>query len=230
MRPSRLPRRSVVLFRYPRLKPPPFRRADFIPAICGTSVSATSATVPEWSRSDVPPTRPGTPPVRLAVRVLWLSAGQNSPSQGRCRGLLQAPTLDASFSRRVSGLSVRKANPPALAGGCLVSATAGAAPLPDASWQVPAVRASGRHADRSESAWSARRQARIAVFARSAHCEPIPTRHWAGTFPFSHCPIGPITYSSSSPTNPIETNWFGRRLSLPPLRSLRQASPVTLAS
>ncbi|MDH4216747.1 MAG: hypothetical protein OEV23_07655, partial [Gallionella sp.] len=27
---------------------------------------------------------------------------------------------DASFSRRVSGLSVRNSNPPALAGGCLV--------------------------------------------------------------------------------------------------------------
>jgi hypothetical protein len=30
------------------------------------------------------------------------------------------PDWDASFRRRVSGLSVRNSNPPALAGGCLV--------------------------------------------------------------------------------------------------------------
>ena len=34
--------------------------------------------------------------------------------------LVHVADTDASFSRRVSGLSVRNSNPPALAGGCLV--------------------------------------------------------------------------------------------------------------
>ena len=39
-----------------------------------------------------------------------------SAQRCKCRGI----ECDASFSRRVSGLSVRNSNPPALAGGCLV--------------------------------------------------------------------------------------------------------------
>lgn len=42
-----------------------------------------------------------------------------SPTSGRGE-LIAKSAQDTSFSRRVSGLSVRNSNPPALAGGCLV--------------------------------------------------------------------------------------------------------------
>lgn len=73
--------RSPRLSRYPRSKSPPFRRTDFIRAVCRASVSATSAEVPGWSWSAGPPPRPGTSHARLAVRV---RGGSRPDRTNRC--------------------------------------------------------------------------------------------------------------------------------------------------